>query len=78
MLLCNDDGLWARIASIFMNIRINLLPWRDEQRRQAKKRGKILLVIAFVIGLAIVFLINGYVSANVVCSENFWFFAPYS
>ena len=45
-----------------MNIRINLLPWRDEQRRQAKKRGKILLVIAFVIGLAIVFLINGYVN----------------
>ena len=44
-----------------MNVRINLLPWRDEKRRQAKKRGTILLFIALVLGLVIVFFVDQHV-----------------
>ncbi|GAA4859894.1 PilN domain-containing protein [Luteimonas vadosa] len=45
--------------------RINLLPWREERRRQRQKEFGIILGIGAVAGVVLWFLVNGYYNAQI-------------
>lgn len=45
--------------------KINLLPWREELRREAQKNFMILLIVAAVAAAGIVFMVNRYFDAQI-------------
>lgn len=45
--------------------KINLLPWREEQRREAQRNFMILLIVAAVAAAGIVFAVNRYFDARI-------------
>jgi len=45
--------------------RINLLPWREERRKQRQKEFGVMLAFAALAGLLLWFLVNGYYNAQI-------------
>jgi type IV pilus assembly protein PilN len=61
--------LRAGIAEIFLMIRINLLPHREEKRKQKKAAFLALMVLCAILGAFVVLLVGGY-NARRVAIQN--------
>src|SRR5690606_38288024 len=65
-----DDRLRTGVEELRLMARINLLPWREERRKQRQKEFGVMLAFAAFAGLLLWFLVNGYYNAQIEGQES--------